>query len=92
MYPEKKGEKDNLVHVQPQVGSNDCGLFAIAFAQLISNSKNPAFFKFNQATMREKFNFFVNYVLTPPIKWREIFLVGNQKCLKEKLPDVFNLN
>ncbi|RNA43299.1 hypothetical protein BpHYR1_004880, partial [Brachionus plicatilis] len=49
----KKGEKDNLVDVHPQVGSNDC-------------------------------------VLTPPIKWREIFLVGSKKS-GEKISGEFSI-
>ncbi|CAF0895975.1 unnamed protein product [Brachionus calyciflorus] len=61
MYPEKSWEKVNLVHVESQTGKNDCGLFVIAYAQMLTYSKDPAFFKINQASMREKYNFFSKY-------------------------------
>ncbi|CAF1107203.1 unnamed protein product [Brachionus calyciflorus] len=61
MYPDKSWQKVNLVHVESQTGTNDCGLFVIAYAQMLTYSKDPAFFKINQASMREKYNFFSKY-------------------------------
>ena len=40
------------IKMQYQVGTNDCGLFAIASACAICNGENPAELKFNQALMK----------------------------------------
>lgn len=44
------------VNVVPQFGSDDCGLFAIAYLIAIANGKNPAKLMFNQMVMRNHFN------------------------------------
>ena len=61
LYPQKQSVKVNLVNVEQQIGSNDCGLFIIAYAQFLATSREPAYYKFNQSTMREKFNYFAKY-------------------------------
>ena len=57
MYPEKLWEKVNLVQVEHQKDVNYCGLFVIAYAQFLASSKEPAYYKFDQFLMREKFNY-----------------------------------
>lgn len=46
----------NLVKVQNQVNSNDCGLFAIAFTISLCLGKNPADIFYFQSKMRAHYN------------------------------------
>ena len=57
-YPEKISCKVHLVNVEPQNGPNDCGLFAIAYAQMLSYGIDPFKYKFDQSKMRLTYNFF----------------------------------
>ena len=41
------------VHVQQQIGTSDCGLFAIAFAVALVNVQDPAALIFDQGVMRQ---------------------------------------
>ncbi|RNA38464.1 hypothetical protein BpHYR1_047572 [Brachionus plicatilis] len=47
-YPEQNFHKIIMVQVEQQEGTNDCGLFAIAYAQLLANGKDPYNNKFDQ--------------------------------------------
>ncbi|RNA38240.1 hypothetical protein BpHYR1_049363 [Brachionus plicatilis] len=60
-YPERNFHKINMVQVEQQEGSNDCGLFAIAYAQLLANGKDPYNYKFDQRLMRVAYNSFIKY-------------------------------
>ena len=40
----------------PQYGTNDCGLFALAYAIAICEEKDPAKLFFTQIAMRDHFN------------------------------------
>ena len=42
----------NIVNMQKQVGSSDCGLFAIACAFELSNGNDPAKIQFDLTKMR----------------------------------------
>ena len=54
------------IKMQYQVGTNDCGLFAIASACAICSGENPAELKFNQAHMRTYLLMaFENAIMTP---------------------------
>ncbi|CAF1064293.1 unnamed protein product [Brachionus calyciflorus] len=72
IYPERKGIKVHLVNVEPQVGQNDCGLFAISYAQVLSYGRDPYNYRFNQSKMRETYNFFINYDSFPTFEFFEI--------------------
>ena len=41
------------VRVQQQIGTSDCGLFAIAFAVALVNGQDPAALMFDQGVMRQ---------------------------------------
>ena len=43
----------------PQVGSNDCGLFALAYVNSICQYKEPSLIQYNQAMLRANYNSFV---------------------------------
>ena len=60
-YPELNFLKINMVQVEPQEGSNECGLFTIAYAQLLANGKDPYNYKFDQRLMRVAYNSFIKY-------------------------------
>jgi hypothetical protein len=47
------------MEVQQQTGTDDCGLFACAYLELISQAKNPSSYTFNQVNMRNKFDTFL---------------------------------
>ena len=44
-----------VVHVQQQQGTTDCGLYAIAYALHAANGDDPAKLKFEQKKMRAHF-------------------------------------
>ena len=44
------------VKVKKQLGSSDCGLFALAYAYELANGQNPALCAFDQHKMRSHFN------------------------------------
>ena len=48
----QKGIKVKIVLVQQQAGAVDCGLFAVAFIQYISEKKNPTIVSFMQSSMK----------------------------------------
>ena len=54
----------HYVAVPKQRGSTDCGLFAMAYAQLLLDQKEPSHYVFDQSKMREQYNYFVanNYL------------------------------
>ena len=41
-----------VVHTQKQVGSNDCGIYAIAFMISLANQENPIFAVYDQRLLR----------------------------------------
>ncbi|CAF1025548.1 unnamed protein product [Brachionus calyciflorus] len=53
MFSEKNWENVNLVTVEQQVGVNDCGLFCIGYAQMLSITFN---YRFDQKEMRQNYN------------------------------------
>ena len=59
LFPDLDKIDINLVHVQQQTGDVDCGLFALAYADLICRGKNPAAARFNQTEMRNNWNSFL---------------------------------
>ena len=79
IYPEKSSTIVNLVNVEPQIGPNDCGLFAIAYAKILSYGKDPYNYKLHQSTMWKTYNFFVNYGSLPDFEFTEI---SNKKKFK----------
>ncbi|CAF0709786.1 unnamed protein product [Brachionus calyciflorus] len=59
LYPEQLYHNLNMVSVIQQEGSNDCGLFSIAYAYDLSLKKDPSNLKYDQAYMRKCFNLLV---------------------------------
>lgn len=52
--------------VQRQEGGVDCGLFAIAFAYIISDGRNPSYVRLTQGSMRTNLDLcFKNNILSP---------------------------
>ncbi|RNA44531.1 hypothetical protein BpHYR1_044209 [Brachionus plicatilis] len=46
----------SMVEVVPQIGSNDCGLFSIAYAYELSCKRDPSNIQYDQVSMRRNFN------------------------------------
>ena len=61
VFPDQTGCKVFRVDVQQQSGSDDCGLFACAYLELLSQAQDPANFTFNQENLRTAFN---NYLVS----------------------------
>ena len=60
MYPLQDSIIINKVHIYyPQVGSNDCGLFALAYIKSICELQEPSLIKYDQNKLRENYNNFV---------------------------------
>jgi hypothetical protein len=65
IFPNSKRIILYIKNVQKQKNAFDCGLFSIAFSQLICNNKDPTQYKINHTTLRSHFNKCVeNKVLT----------------------------
>ena len=60
IYPDRSCMYVKCVKCEKQVGFNDCGLFALAYAQSIMNRKDPALLKYNQSKMRSIYNTFID--------------------------------
>jgi hypothetical protein len=60
IYPDKKSIIITKVEVTQQSGHNDCGLFAIAFAQSLCQYIEPGCVEYVQSGMREAFELFLN--------------------------------
>ncbi len=43
----------DICHVERQEGSNDCGLYAIAYATDLANGRDPSRLSYSQAEMRK---------------------------------------
>ncbi|CAF0992704.1 unnamed protein product [Brachionus calyciflorus] len=59
IYPDYPNYAVNMVEVVQQNGSNDCGLFALAFVYAIASKKDPKALKFDQLNMRYNYNLFI---------------------------------
>ena len=79
IYPEKNWEKVHLVEVEQQEGSNDCGLFCIAYVQMLAASKDPFKYKLDQSKLRANYNFFIQNAYLLDFDAEEIF--NKQKSL-----------
>ena len=56
IIPNETTVEVRIMNVQKQSGTNDCGLFALAFATSICNSLSPVTTNYFQEQMREHFN------------------------------------
>ncbi|RNA16616.1 hypothetical protein BpHYR1_011543 [Brachionus plicatilis] len=56
----KQLSEGSLVNVEPQVGPNDCGLFCVAYDQMLAYRRDPSEYNFNQARMRQTFSMYQN--------------------------------
>ena len=56
IIPNETSVEVRIMNVQKQSGTNDCGLFALAFATSICNSLSPVTTNYFQEQMREHFN------------------------------------
>jgi hypothetical protein len=61
-----------------QYGTNDCGLFALAYAIAICELKEPAKLLFQQISMRENFN---NILKTQELKQFDHFDINDDKLV-----------
>ena len=61
-----------------QHGINDCGLFALAYAIAICESKEPAKFLFQQIAMRDTFN---TSLKTQELKQFDCFEINDSKLV-----------
>lgn len=59
MYPNKRIIKIKTIKVVRQLGSNDCGLFALAYVKSLCKNEDPALVKYNQVKMRKNYNNFI---------------------------------
>lgn len=59
MYPNQSLIKIKTVKVVRQLGSNDCGLFALAYVKSLCENEDPALIKYNQVKMRKNYNHFI---------------------------------
>ena len=63
----------DICHVARQDGSNDCGLFAIAYATELAHGRDPAKVVYSQKEMRSYFiKCMENGTLTPFLKQLEL--------------------
>ena len=61
MYPIKDSIVVNKVNILfEQIGTNDCGLFAINYVDSICLKEEPSLIKYNQNTMRSNYNDFID--------------------------------
>jgi hypothetical protein len=61
MFPDKKLHVIHKVNMKySQDGTNDCGLFALAYIESILNMKEPSLIKYNQGSMRIRYNEFID--------------------------------
>ena len=60
VFPDQTGCNLSRIEVQQQTGTEDCGLFACAFLELLSHCKDPASYTFNQVNLRNKFTKYEN--------------------------------
>ncbi|CAF0762146.1 unnamed protein product [Brachionus calyciflorus] len=61
LYPEREFHHVSMVEVIPQVDSNDCGLFTIAYAYVLSRRNDPSNLRYDQSSMRKKFNDLIKF-------------------------------
>jgi hypothetical protein len=60
MFPESNFHVIHKVKMRyPQDGYNDCGLFALAYVESILNMTEPSLIKYNQRSMRIRYNDFI---------------------------------
>ncbi len=60
IYPDKESVFVNLVNVIQQRNTNDCGLYAIAYAQTLLAKREPSVLMFDETSMRKCYNNFVS--------------------------------
>ena len=60
IYPGKQSVKITKIDVTQQQGHDDCGLFAIAFAQSLCEYAEPGCVEYVQASMRDAFDRFLH--------------------------------
>ena len=61
MFPQKKKIVINKIWMKHlQRGSNDCGLFALAYINSLCKGREPSLIQYNQDTMRQNFNNFID--------------------------------
>lgn len=56
LFPDKQNIIVNVKNVQKQENGNDCGLFSLAFTQMICLNKDPTQLKFYSKHFRQHFN------------------------------------
>ncbi|RMZ97775.1 hypothetical protein BpHYR1_018010 [Brachionus plicatilis] len=61
IYPDRNFHRVYMVQSEHQIGSNDCGLFAIAYAQLLAERLDPFNYKFDQRLMRITYYSFITF-------------------------------
>ena len=81
LYPEKTSHHLSMVQVVEQDGSNDCGLFAIAYAYDLSRYKDPSNLKYDQEFMRKSFNMLVKINYLPD--FQSIMVPNRQRMLNK---------
>ena len=52
LFPEQNGHKIQMVRVEQQTASNDCGLFVCAYAELLSHGHDPSQCTYIQVQLR----------------------------------------
>jgi hypothetical protein len=60
LFPDMLGYRVKMVKVQQQQGVNDCGLFACAYIDLLSNGLDPSQYTFDQISLRSSFRKFLD--------------------------------
>ena len=60
LYPERSTFTINMVQVVQQVGSNDCGLLALAYAFDLSLKIDPSNLQYKQELLRSNYNSFLS--------------------------------
>jgi hypothetical protein len=83
IYPDEACKTVNCVNAIPQQNCNDCGLYAIAYAQCLMNGEDPAVRVFDHEKLRSEFTFFIECVSEYSAslgKFTSIAVPGFKRC------------
>ncbi|CAF0949225.1 unnamed protein product [Brachionus calyciflorus] len=80
LYPEQEVHTVNMVQVKSQFGTNDCGLFALAYAYDFSLGRDPSNFFYDQQFMRSNYNTFLKTSFL--LEFKSEFLSEQKRIIK----------
>jgi len=85
LYPNRHQIEIEYMDVNSQKGSDDCGLFAISYAQSFCQGIEPSDLKFNQLSMRKNFNYLVKNKVLVQVGASKRVATNNSTIIKLQL-------